>query len=122
MLFRSIRAGYSAKTAKAMAAENLTKPDIAEKVRSATQVVAAKSETDAEWVRRRLKEEADDFSEFASHSARIRAIELIAKINGQFEIDNRQKAEPFSDFILSLPGNVLNVTRMLPDNIIEQDE
>jgi len=118
----AIRAGYSAKTAKAMAAENLTKPDIAEKVRSATQVVAAKSETDAEWVRRRLKEEADDFSEFASHSARIRAIELIAKINGQFEIDNRQKAEPFSDFILSLPGNVLNVTRMLPDNIIEQDE
>ena len=87
----AIRAGYSPKTAKAMAAENLTKPAIQEKVRSATQAIASKTETDSEWVRRRLKEEADDFSEFASHSARIKAIELIAKLNGDFEKDNEQQ-------------------------------
>ena len=87
----AIRAGYSPKTAKAMAAENLTKPDIAEKVRLASKEVAEKTETDAEWVRRRLKEEADDFSEFSSHSARIKAIELIGKINGVIEKDNEQQ-------------------------------
>lgn len=87
----AIRAGYSKKTAQAIATENLSKPLISEKIKSATQVSAAKTETDSEWVRRRLKEEADDFSEFASHSARIRALELVAKLNGDFEIDNTQQ-------------------------------
>ena len=57
------------------------------------QMVATKTETDSEWVRRRLKEEADDFSEFASHSARIRALELVATLNGDFEIDNKQQKQ-----------------------------
>lgn len=87
----AIRAGYSKKTAGAIAVENLTKPLISEKIKAATQASAAKTETEAEWVRRRLKEEADDFSEFASHSARIKALELIGKINGVFEKDNEQQ-------------------------------
>jgi phage terminase small subunit len=102
----AIRAGYSPKTAKVIATENLTKPAISEKVRLATQVVATKTETDAEWVRRRLKEEADDFSEFASHSARIKAIELIGKINGVFEKDNEQKATPLVQLALILRPNI----------------
>lgn len=87
----AIRAGYSKKTAQAIATENLSKPLISAAIGSATKAVASKTETDAEWVRRRLKEEADDFSEFASHSARIKAIELIGKINGVFEKDNEQQ-------------------------------
>jgi phage terminase small subunit len=102
----AIRAGYSAKTAGAIAVENLTKPLIAEKVRSAMQVSAAKTETEAEWVRRRLKEEADDFSEFASHSARIKAIELIGKINGVFKEDNEQKATPLIALAATIQGHV----------------
>ena len=87
----AIRSGYSKKTAHVIGTENLGKPAIAEKVRLASKAVAEKTETDSEWVRRRLKEEADDFSEFASHSARIKAIELIGKINGVFEKDNEQQ-------------------------------
>ena len=68
----------------------LSKVIIAQKISRDTKVVAIKTETEAEWVRRRLKEEADDFSEFASHSARIKALELIGKINGVFEADNAQ--------------------------------
>lgn len=102
----AIRAGYSKKTAKEIATENLTKPAIMEKVRLATQQVAAKTETDAEWVRRRLKEEADDFSEFSSHSARIKAIELIGKINGVFEKDNEQKAKPLVQLAVMLRPDI----------------
>ena len=61
-------------------------------------------------MRRRLKEEADDFSEFASHSARIKAIELIGKINGVFEIDNKQKVDPLSSMLASLGGKVIGVS------------
>lgn len=86
----AIRAGYSKNSAGAIAVENLTKPIIQEKVKAANAIAAAKTETESEWVRRRLKEEADDFSEFASHSARIKALELIGKINGVFEADNTQ--------------------------------
>jgi phage terminase small subunit len=87
----AIRAGYSPKRADAIAYENLRKPEIAKVLTEAQAAIAKKTETEAEWVRRRLKEEADDFSEFASHSARIRALELVGKINGVFEIDNTQQ-------------------------------
>ena len=102
----AIRAGYSAKSAKDVASENLKKPMVAAAIKAATKIVAEKTETDAEWVRRRLKEEANDFSEFSSHSARIRAIELVAKLNGQFELDNKQKGSPLADFAKSLKGDV----------------
>jgi phage terminase small subunit len=88
----AIRAGYSPTRADAIAYENLRKPVIAKVLAEAQAAIAKKTETEAEWVRRRLKEEADDFSEFASHSARIRALELVGKINGIFEKDNEQQA------------------------------
>ena len=113
----AIRAGYSQKTAKVIATENLTKPAIAEKVKSATKAVAERTETDAEWVRRRLKEEADDFSEFSSHSARIKAIELIGKINGVFEKDNEQKATPLVQLALILRPDIAGPgTFAIPEN------
>jgi phage terminase small subunit len=87
----AIRAGYSAKTAASQAERLLRNVDIRAAVDAAQTKIAEKTETDAEWVRRRLKEEADDFSEFSSHSARIKAIELVGKINGVFEKDNEQQ-------------------------------
>lgn len=106
----AIRAGYSSKTAAQIGEENLRKPDIRLSIDVAQKKIAEKTETDSEWVRRRLKEEADDFSEFASHSARIKAIELIGKINGVFEIDNKQKVDPLSSMLASLGGKVIGVT------------
>ena len=107
----AIRAGYSSKRADAIAYENLRKPEIAKVLAEAQSAMAKKTETEAEWVRRRLKEEADDFSEFASHSARIRALELVGKINGVFEVDNKQKTDGLSDILNGLNGKVLGVTR-----------
>jgi phage terminase small subunit len=102
----AIRAGYSAKSARDIATENLSKPLVAAAIAAATAKVAQETETEADWVRRRLREEANDFSEFSSHSARIRAIELLGKINGVFEVDNKQKASPLEDFAKAVLGNV----------------
>lgn len=87
----AIRAGYAKSTANEQASRLLTKNNIAAAVEAGRQKLAAQTETEAEWVRRRLKEEASDFSEFASHAARIKALELIGKINGIFGKDNEQK-------------------------------
>lgn len=42
------------------------------------------------------------------------ALTNAAKIKGLFEVDNKQKAAPFADFIKSLPGNVLGVVKDVP--------
>ena len=89
----AIRAGYSKKTAGSQAHDLLKKPEIQDALREGQKRLAEATETEAEWVRRRLKEEATDFTESASHSARVRALELLGKINGVFEVDNRQKGE-----------------------------
>lgn len=96
----AIRAGYSAKTAEAQASRLLSNAKVRAAVDAALKVVAEKTETEAEWIRRRLKEEATDFTEFASHAARIRALELLGKINGVFEADNKQKGEAAAAMLL----------------------
>lgn len=89
----AIRAGYSKKTAGSQAHDLLKKPEVQAALSEGQKRLAEATETEAEWIRRRLKEEATDFTEFASHSARIRALELLGKINGVFELDNKQKGE-----------------------------
>lgn len=87
----AIRAGYSAKTAHAQAHRLLSNAEVRAAVDALLVAQAAKTETSSEWVRRRLREEAEDFSEFSSQSARVRAIELVGKLNGDFEKDNKQR-------------------------------
>lgn len=89
----AIRAGYSSKTAGQIGHELLKKPEVQAALSEGQKRLAEATETEAEWIRRRLKEEATDYTEFASHSARIRALELLGKINGVFELDNKQKGE-----------------------------
>ena len=103
----AIRAGYSPKTAEAQASRLLSYAKVRAAVDAALKEVAEKTETEAEWVRRRLKEEATDYSATASHSARVRALELLGKINGIFEADNKQRTDPLAEAIRSLGGNVL---------------
>lgn len=88
----AIRAGYSPKTAASQGERLLRNAEIRAAVDAGLKRIAEETETEAQWVRRRLREEATDFSEFASHSARIRALELLGKINGVFEADNQQQA------------------------------
>lgn len=80
----AIRAGYSPKTAQEQSSRLLSNVIIRQSVDDALAKLSEKCETDAAWVRRRLKEEADDHTESSTHAGRIRAVELIGKLNGQF--------------------------------------
>jgi len=106
----AIRSGYSPRTARNQASDLLAKPDIQALLKEYRDRAAEQTQTDINWVRQRLKEEATDYSEFASHSARIKAIEVIARLNGDFEKDNNQKAP--------LVGTV----RLVPLSRPEQDD
>lgn len=101
----AIRAGYSSKTAGSQAHDLLKKPEIQACLAEFRQKAAEKTVTDSAWVRHRLREEATDFSPQASHSARVRAVELIGKMNGDFELDNRQKSDPIAEAIAAVQAN-----------------
>lgn len=103
----AIRAGYSRATAGAIGHNLLKKTEIRDRIEEGLKSLAEKTETTAEWVRKRLREEATDVSEFSSHSARIRALELIAKIEGMFEKDNSQKTTPMTELLATLQGKVM---------------
>lgn len=95
----AIRAGYSRKTAGSQGHDLLKKPEIQELLAEFREKAAERTITDTAWVRQRLREEATDFGAQASHSARVRAVELIAKMNGDFEADNKQKADPIAELM-----------------------
>ena len=103
----AIRAGYAPATAAREGHRLLTFALVRSAIDRQLAVLAEKAEADATWVRRRLKEEAEDFSEGSSPAARIRAVELIAKLNGDFVIDNKQRAGIFVD----IPAEVIELVR-----------
>lgn len=107
----AIRAGYSKKSAEVQASRLLSNAKVKAAVAEGQKFISEKTETEAEYVRRRLKEEADDRSEWSTHAGRIRALELLGKINGVFEVDNRQKTDPLLALLESLSGNVFGVTK-----------
>jgi phage terminase small subunit len=60
----AIRAGYSANTARQIGEENLSKPDIAHAVARAMAERSKRTKVDADWVLRRLADEAEaDFAD-----------------------------------------------------------
>ena len=111
----AIRAGYSSKTAQIIGFENLTKPIIADFIKTKQEELSKKASISAEWVLNRLKEisdrcmtatpvmiregrdlvqkmdeEGNGVWEFDSSGAN-RSTELIGKHLGFFEKDNGQK-------------------------------
>lgn len=76
----AIRAGYSRRTARAIGAENLTKPDIAAAIASAKEERAERVRVNAAWVVKRLVIEAQG----EKAGVRVRALELIGKHKGMF--------------------------------------
>lgn len=102
----AIRAGYSVKTAEVQASRLLSLAKVQQELRARQADIRQKEESVGERIRRRLWEESEDYSEFASHSARIRALEVLAKLYGEFEKDNAQKTDPLKTLLNSLTGNV----------------
>jgi len=78
----AIRAGYSARTARSIGQENLTKPDIAARISERQQELGVQAEVTSERVVSALAEIA--FGD-ARCSDRLRALELLGKRIGLFE-------------------------------------
>jgi phage terminase small subunit len=79
----AIRAGYSEKTARFIAAENLTKPNIADAISEAQKQRSERIEWTAEEILRDLKQIATDRRVELQH--RLKAYEMGARHNGMFK-------------------------------------
>lgn len=80
----AIRAGYSEKTARQVASENLSKPDIAEAIAAKAAERTAAIDLSAERVLRGLFEEATRTGDGSSHGARVSAWGLLGKYHSLF--------------------------------------
>lgn len=109
----AIRAGYSEKTAKQIASENLSKPDLQDYISELRKEQAEKTKIDIQWVLNRFKDISnrcmtqepvmvwDDgkktFVESGEYkfdsSGANKATEMLAKHLGFFETDNKQKTD-----------------------------
>ena len=103
------RAGYSQHTARAVAAENLTKPHIARAIARRQAIALKKVEVDAEWVLKRLMIEAEREGEDASHSARIAALSHIGKHLQMFIDRVESKNETVVSFAETAQQKVANL-------------
>lgn len=75
----AIRAGYSEKTARSIGQENLTKPDIIDRIAAFQESRSKKTKLTAEFIVNGLMQEAQYCGEGASHGARVRAFEILGK-------------------------------------------
>ena len=80
----AIRAGYSKKTARQVASENLTKPDIQEAIAAAQDDRSERTGITQDEVIQGLKKEATLEGEGSSHSARVAAWAHLGKHLGIF--------------------------------------
>ena len=79
----AIRAGYKEKNARAMAAENLSKPDIQKAIQEAREAREKRSMITVEWVLSQIASIAQD--EEAQQRDRLKALELLGKHLGMWE-------------------------------------
>ncbi|MBX9874666.1 MAG: terminase small subunit [Beijerinckiaceae bacterium] len=71
----AIRAGYSARTAQKQAYQLLSRPDVQEAVSAAQTSRSERTKIDADWVLRRLAEEADaDLADLYDESGALRPV------------------------------------------------
>ena len=75
----AIRAGYSERTAKAIGCENLTKPDIVERIAQMKAERAAETRIDAAWVLNELVKQYDKAEQSEKDQIAMKALDLIGK-------------------------------------------
>lgn len=73
-------AGYSKRTAHRMGQENLQKPAISRAIAAETKKATERNELTQDWVINGLMSEAEFRDTGSSHSARVKAFEVCAKI------------------------------------------
>jgi phage terminase small subunit len=92
----AIRAGYSAKTARFIGAENLTKPNIAAAVEAGRRAIAERNTLSQDEVVTGLRNEATREGEGSSHGARVSAWTQLGKHLGMFT--DVVQAKPAEDY------------------------
>jgi len=88
----ALSAGYSKKTAKAIASENLTKPYVAEFIEKFMHEAANRAIVTAEDVARGLLKEAVSIEDDSSPTARISAWKALSDYTGGFD-NNKSKTD-----------------------------
>ena len=101
----AIRAGHSEKSAKQIASENLTKPDISKYIEFLLAKQTKRTEVDADYIIKGLKKVADRCAddETFEHAGANRAFELLGKhlgmftdkveVSGQLDLGNMSDAD-----------------------------
>jgi phage terminase small subunit len=94
------RAGYSEHTARQMAAENLSKPYIAEAITQKREQIMSETEDKVEWLINRLTSEAIDDGN--GEATRVRALEVLGKIYGAFAPEKQEVTTYSGAFLADL--------------------
>ena len=94
------RAGYSERTAKQMANQNLTLPYLKEAITQKRNQIMADAEDKVGWLVDRLTAEATDGDN--NDSTRVRALEVLAKIHGAFAAEKQEIKTYSASFLADL--------------------
>ena len=94
------RAGYSEHTARQMANENLSKPDIKAAITQKREQIMSETEDKVEWLINRLTSEAIDDGN--GEATRARALEVLGKIYGAFAPEKQEVTTYSGAFLADL--------------------
>lgn len=98
----AIRSGYSEKTAAAIGAENLIKPNIAKAIQEAQESLSNKTQLTVDMVVNGLLKEAQDHEEGSTQSARVSAWAHLGKHLGMFKDKIEHSGDPNNPINMSL--------------------
>ena len=94
------RAGYSEHTAKEIASENLTKPNVKAAIDQKRNQLMSDSEDKVGWLVERLTAEAT--SDDNNDSTRVRALEILGKVYGAFAPEKQEVTTYSASFLADL--------------------
>ena len=104
----AIRASYSEKTAAAIGAENLIKPNIAKAIQEAQESLSNKTQLTVDMVVNGLLKEAQDYAEGSTQSARVSAWAHLGKHLGMFKDKiEHDVSDPLKELLSRASGNTL---------------
>ena len=87
----AIRAGYKKRSAHSIGAENLAKPQIAERIKELMREREIRLQLTVDGVVKRINDVANAANAEGDHNSELKALEMLMKHLGGYERDNRQK-------------------------------
>lgn len=118
----AIRAGYSAKTAKSIGQENLTKPVISAAIAEHRASLTQKTALTRELIVEGLLREALYTGKNASHGARVAAWTQLGRIQGVYIEDHAQRGDGLMAMLDTMSGDELESMESLLNAALEQGD